>query len=258
MGSFGFDCGRIQRECRLDHVAHYEHVSSTNDICRQWAATFPVEQSALAIAENQSAGRGRGSNSWWTGPGSLAVSLLLSPERRGIEMRYWSMIPLAAAVAIVRAASRIVSPIQLGVHWPNDVFLGGQKLAGVLVEGLPDARHIIGVGINVNNTAKDAPAEIRHRVTTLADQSSDEIDRAEFLMEFLRKLAETLQTLAVAPARLAEEAHAMCLQRGFELAVQRGQQVLRGTCAGIAPDGALLLDMPRGRESIHSGVILHE
>ena len=77
---------------------------------------------------------------------------------------------------------------QVGIHWPNDVHVrisqpqgeaDDRKLAGILVEVLPDRRHVIGIGLNVNNTLADAPAELRDTAATLRDLSGREHDRTE-------------------------------------------------------------------------------
>ena len=70
---------------------------------------------------------------------------------------------LAVGVALVDALVPLVPGHEIGIHWPNDVMLDGRKLAGVLIEVLPNGRQVIGVGVNVNNTAADAPADVRPR-----------------------------------------------------------------------------------------------
>jgi BirA family biotin operon repressor/biotin-[acetyl-CoA-carboxylase] ligase len=60
-----------------------------------------------------------------------------------------------------------------GLHWPNDVYIGPRKLAGILVEALADGRHIVGIGLNVNNSLREAPAELHHIATTLRDLAEE-------------------------------------------------------------------------------------
>ena len=139
--------------------------------------------------DQQTAGRGRGSNRWWTGPGSLAFSLLIDRKDASAASRQMSMLAsLATGVALVDALSPLVPGHEIGIHWPNDVMLDGRKLAGVLIEILPDGKQVIGIGINTNNTATDAPAEVRPRVVTLRDATGQTCDSTDLLIAILNQL----------------------------------------------------------------------
>ena len=106
---------------------------------------------------------------------------------------------LAVGVALVDALAPLVPGHEVGIHWPNDVMLDGRKLAGVLIEVLPDGKQVIGVGINVNNTAADVPDEVRPRVATLRDATSRTHDPTELLISLLNRLNERLAELAHSP-----------------------------------------------------------
>jgi BirA family biotin operon repressor/biotin-[acetyl-CoA-carboxylase] ligase len=249
------DLHRLRSESFVAHVEHHDELGSTNDRARRLAAVSSGTPPALVIAQRQTAGRGRGTNRWWTGPGSLAFSLLFDPGARGIERRYFSMLSLAAALSIVDTSAPRAAGAVLGVHWPNDVFASGRKLAGVLVEALADGRHIVGVGWNVNNSTREAPGELAGIVTTLRDLTGHEHDRTELLLEMLLRLDGWLERMAHEPAVVGRRADAACLQRGQELTIEAGSQRTTGKCAGIAADGALLLDTAAGRESHYCGVL---
>lgn len=217
---------------------------------------MPPDIGLLVVAEEQTAGRGRGSNRWWTGAGSLAFSLLFDPARYGIEARYGCMVPLAAAVAVVDAVTRRLPSPAVGIRWPNDVYLGERKLAGVLVEGLPDGRQILGLGCNVNNSVSAAPDDVKSIVATLADELGGPLDRTDFLSDLLAALDAVLGRLADERLQLAQLADELCLQRGRVLNVQVGDERVTGICTGIAADGALKLDTPAGPRTLYSGVVL--
>src|SRR5438128_556633 len=132
----------------VTQAEHHPSLGSTNDYCRQYAADLSRDEVLLVVADEQTAGRGRGANRWWTGAGSLAFSLLFDPSAHGIDRRNLGMIALAAGVATVEAVAPRLPRQPLGLHWPNDVFAAGRKLAGILVEGLRNGRHILGLGLN--------------------------------------------------------------------------------------------------------------
>ena len=92
-----FDVQRLLREGSLSHVEHHPTLTSTNDRAREIALDLPADETALVIADEQTAGRGRGSNRWWTGAGSLAFSLVFDPAAQGIKRQHYPLISLATA-----------------------------------------------------------------------------------------------------------------------------------------------------------------
>lgn len=247
---------RLRLPPSLSQVEYHAVLDSTNDAARRKAAETSRETGLLIVADVQTAGRGRGSNRWWTGTGSLAFSLLFDPGGYGIPLRYASMVPLAAAVAVVDVVTQHLPGPATGLHWPNDVFIGERKLAGVLVEGLPDGRQILGLGCNVNNPLSAAPPEVSAIVASLCDELGGPLDRTEFLSELLSALDASLTRLGDNHADLGRLADSLCLQHGKRLNVQQGEEIIGGICTGIADDGALKLDTPGGPRTLYSGVVL--
>lgn len=233
----------------------HEITTSTNDLAKQWAQQGDTWLPRLIVARQQTAGRGRGTNRWWTGAESLAFSLLLDGKQIGIARQQSPLVALAAAMAVLESVAPLLGGITVGIHWPNDVFADGRKLAGVLVEVMPGGHYVLGVGINTNDTVADAPAEIRPRVTTLRDLTGITHDPTTLMRAILGRLAARLESLASAPAEVAEAANAVCLQRGWQLALVQGEKEIAGRCRGIAEDGALVLETDAGVRRIYSGVI---
>jgi BirA family biotin operon repressor/biotin-[acetyl-CoA-carboxylase] ligase len=240
----------------ITRIEHFATIDSTNDAARRIASESPGEVGLLVVADSQTAGRGRGSNRWWTGDGSIAFSLLFDPRQYAIDPRFSGMIPLSAALAVVDAVTERLPSPAVGIHWPNDVYIGPRKLAGVLVEGLPDGRRVLGLGCNVNNSVAAAPPEVAAIVASLVDELGAQLDRDDFLSDVLQRLDAALVCLGSEPTELATLADELCQQRGRVLNVQTGDETVTGVCAGIASDGALLLDTITGRRTIYSGVVL--
>jgi BirA family transcriptional regulator, biotin operon repressor / biotin---[acetyl-CoA-carboxylase] ligase len=252
------DVERLLNESDLAAVEYLPSVGSTQDHAHQLAADANFDRSKLpllVIADEQTAGRGRGVNRWWTGRGSLAFSLLLDPKQLGLPDRPLPQASLAVGVALIDAVQSWIESHPIGLHWPNDVFAAGRKLSGILIDVLPDGRHILGVGLNVNNSFAAAPEEVRDRATSLVELSGRRFDRTDVLLAFSNNLSKTLAHLAADPESLGERFADLCLQVGHDLTVETSGRRTTGRCAGIDWDGALLLDTFSGRQKIYSGVL---
>ena len=232
----------------------HAELPSTNDYALALGREADTSLPLVVVAGRQKAGRGRGANRWWTGDGSLAFSLLIDGDMCGAAPGRPPLVSLAAAVAVIDAVTPLV-PVAVGLHWPNDVFAAGRKLAGILVEVLPNRRHVIGIGLNVNDRAADAPAELRDAITTLRDLGGREYDRAELLIAVLQQFERQLDVLRSDAAAVAGRADKMCLQHGRSLTIDCDRETVSGLCEGIAPDGALRLRAGEGVRRFLSGTV---
>ena len=248
------DVQHILAHTFVARAEYYPSIPSTNDRAKQCAAQGPGELPLLVAADQQTAGRGRGASRWWTGRGSLAFSLLLDAATLGADRGRSPLGALAAAVAIVDTVAPLAPAHGVGIHWPNDVYAAGGKLAGILVEVLPDRRHVVGIGLNTNNSLAEFPAELQQKATTLLDLSGRQHDQTTILTTLLANLEANFRLLATSPERTGARADQLCLQRGQTLTLELGQESFTGRCAGIAPDGALVLEMPEGKRSFYSGI----
>jgi BirA family biotin operon repressor/biotin-[acetyl-CoA-carboxylase] ligase len=249
------DLKRLRRETFVARVEHHETIGSTNDRAKECAGLAAGPRPWLIVADVQTAGRGRGSNRWWTGPGSLAFSLLLAEGSVDPRSAGGPLLGLGAAVAIAETVAPLLVEHAVGLHWPNDVFAAGRKLGGVLVEVLPDRKAVVGIGLNTNSAPGDVPAAIRDTATTLLELTGGRCDHTDMLVVLLRRLEAAIATLADRPAEIAARADHLCLQRDRLLAVRCGAETVTGRCAGIAPDGALLLETGCGGRALRSGVV---
>ncbi len=250
------DTERVLHETFVVRIEHHATLRSTNDRAIQAAAEGDHELPLLILADEQTAGRGRGANRWWTGGGGLAMSLLLGPRQLSAPLRSRApLAALAAAVAVAESVAPLLPDHQVGLAWPNDVLVGPRKLSGILIEALADGRHVVGIGINTNNSLADAPPELRKQAATLRDLTGRPQDQTQLLISLLGHLQRNFAGLACDGPRIAARANALCLQQGRTLRVQQGRRLLTGVCRGIAPDGALRLKTAAGEELLYSGVL---
>ncbi len=127
-----------------------------------------LEHGAVIVTDNQTAGRGQRGNSWEAAPGlNLTFSVLLEPQN--IEARDQFAISRAVALAVADCLAHWLRRDDVKVKWPNDIYVGDDKICGILIEntleGSRIARSVVGVGINVNQREflSDAPNPISMR-----------------------------------------------------------------------------------------------
>lgn len=277
MKSVAINLDRLRRHPFLTRVDWHAVLPSTNDRALELAALESLETPLLILSDEQTAGRGRAANRWWSQRGALTFSLVLEPGAdRGVldspssaeTMRlpllrtdHWPRVALTAGLALCESLAQLVPHLDFGLKWPNDVLLAGKKLAGILVEIPPvrppvPRRLVLGMGVNVNNSLADAPAEIQATGTSLCDAGGLEFDSTELLLGWLTQFASNLQALAADQTDLATRWQARCVLTGKQIALQTGERELTGLCRGIEADGALLLDTPAGRERLYAGTLV--
>jgi BirA family biotin operon repressor/biotin-[acetyl-CoA-carboxylase] ligase len=174
-----------------NEIVVVEETASTNDLAWEAAERGAVE-GFVAFAERQTKGRGQYGRHWESAPYlGLWFSVLLRPSVTLRESPKLTCL-LAEAVAATIAAETGTGP---AIKWPNDIYIAGRKVAGVLVEGrtTSDGSYVAvaGIGINVNQTMEDFPEELRVTAGSLAMATGRRIGRMELAIALLRRLDGT-------------------------------------------------------------------
>jgi BirA family biotin operon repressor/biotin-[acetyl-CoA-carboxylase] ligase len=234
------------------HLIARAQVESTNDTA--WEANAAGAPDGIAVvADLQTHGRGRAGRRWHLAPGQgLALSLLLHLD---CDPNPVGVLPLGAGLALARALEGL--GVRADLKWPNDLLLGGRKLAGILCEsrrnpvaggsGAGDAV-VIGVGVNVGGRAEQFPPEIRERSTSLAIEGFT-LDRETVAAAFLGALEPlwtVLQEGGREPVLEAWRARAPFWGRSVRVSAPSGE--LTGIARTLDSDGGLVLRLDSGAE----------
>ena len=140
-------------------------------------------EGAVAVADEQTEGRGRLGRQWLAPAGtSLLVSVLLRPD---VEPARLPELSLVAGRACAEALAEVAG-LEMEVKFPNDVLVRGRKVAGILAEA-SEGRVVLGIGVNVSQTAGSLPVT-RTPATSLLLETGREVDRAELLVALLDRL----------------------------------------------------------------------
>ncbi len=220
--------------------AHHRSTDSTNERAKALALAG-APHGTLVTADDQTAGRGRQGRVWTAPPGA---AVLMSLVIRDVQ----ALLPLAAAVAVCEAAEE-ATPVSARVKWPNDVWIEGRKLAGILIEGRPqEGWAVLGVGVNVGT--EQFPEELRGVATSLTLEAP--VPRPYASGEVLQMVVARLERWLVAGAsEILQAWRARDALLGREVAWAGG----RGTSAGIDDAGSLLVDAPGGRVTLEAGEV---
>ncbi len=261
------DLEQIVGDTFIAHVDYHQEIGSTNDRALEMAHHAEEQFPLLVLAESQTAGRGRGTNLWWSNSGALTFSVLLATDAAGLPTERWPQVSLTVGLAVCEALEEMLArdvPTTsfatlpaVSLKWPNDVYIEGRKICGVLVEA-PRGRQgrlLLGIGINVNNSVDNAPAELQSTATALCDLTGRQVALTDVLIEVLKRLAVRLQPSDLWNAQVREGWRRRCFLTGQKIRIDLGVRQSEGVCRGIDAEGALLLEVEGQVERQFAGVV---
>jgi BirA family transcriptional regulator, biotin operon repressor / biotin---[acetyl-CoA-carboxylase] ligase len=276
---------------RFSDVRHFERIDSTNRYLLDEARAGAPE-GVVAVADFQTAGRGRQGRRWAAPPASnLLVSVLLRP-RLPPALR---PLALAAVALAARDAARDVAGVTLGIKWPNDlVDPDGRKVAGVLAEADADGAAdtssdgdeghetgpavVVGIGINCNWPAGDDPINdageqsdsagpgtgllddaALARATSLRRLGGQPVDRAALLAALLERLGPRVDELEEPSgrSRLRADLRSATTTIGALVRVELADGTIEGRATGLTDEGHLVVATERGTETVVTGDVVH-
>jgi BirA family biotin operon repressor/biotin-[acetyl-CoA-carboxylase] ligase len=246
------DWQRIAAETGLE-VAWHAETGSTNDDARQLALAGAAH-GTVVLTDLQHAGRGRRGAPWISPPRrNLLCSVVLRPE---LPFEKWPRLTHACALALCEALERIADVPRPEIKWPNDIYLSGRKVSGILVESVMDAHGgfaVAGVGVNLNLTAADIPDDLRGIATSVwLERGGQPLSREDFTVDFLQRLQAQSARATADFAALLAECEARSFLNGKRVSLLSGGRELEGTADGAGPEGELRLVMANGEVELVS------
>jgi BirA family biotin operon repressor/biotin-[acetyl-CoA-carboxylase] ligase len=238
------------------HLHHFYKIGSTNSAAMGSAAEGVPEGSVL-LAEEQTAGRGRGANTWQS-PRSTGIycSAVLRPPLPPSDVL---LLSLMAGLAVQAAIQRTDSRVQADLKWPNDILIDGKKVCGILTEMNAEATRVryvvVGVGINVNQAS--FPKELQ--ATSLRLATGSEWSRVDLAAALLKSLDREYRQFVQGP-----EARASILRRfaensswlhGKKVRIEENGSAFEGTTEGLDARGFLQVRTAHGMQTVLSGTV---
>lgn len=227
-------------------LEYHERVGSTNDVILDMAEQA-APHGTVCLADEQSAGRGRRGYGWFSPPGcGIWASVLLRPR---LSAARTPPLTLCAAAAVARVLETAAGE-SVKIKWPNDLFMGGRKVAGILAETRGAAGDepviVVGMGINVNHTREQFPDELSATATSLRIESGRPVGREALFLAILDAFESAYgYYLATGTVSFLAEVDARLAWRG--LAVEADSPAgAAGRVSRIDEEGGLVLDRQEG------------
>ena len=216
-------------------VVHIAETDSTN----RWMKENGTGE-MVVVADYQTAGKGCGSNSWESERGqNLLFSVMIHPK--SLQAKNQFIITQVVSVALCKTLDRYVQS-QISIKWPNDIYVGDEKICGVLIENRLQGRMIkdtiIGIGLNVNQTEfkSDAPNPVSLKQLTGKDTDRDELLKA--FLDILNECCESATCIADYKARLYR-------REGKHLFITQNN-TFEASIVDVKDDGRLMLEDEKG------------
>lgn len=186
-------------ETKIANIAYFIDIDSTSLYAKRILADSrqKIDLPLLILAERQTGGRGRGDHTWWSQEGAILFSLVAPWRSFGltrsepVEMSLRVADAVAGTVNETLVFERKNAPLaekSAVVKPPNDVYVAGKKIAGILIESPTPNHVIVGIGINANNRSADAPEPLKSTITSLIDITGERIDRIDTVRRLINRL----------------------------------------------------------------------
>ena len=241
-----------------DELHHFYKIGSTNTAAMSAAAEGAPEGSVF-LAEEQTAGRGRGANIWEsTRSAGIYCSVVLRPALAPADVL---VMVLAAGLAVRTAIQQVDSRMSPDLKWPNDVLIAGKKVCGILTEMNAEATRVryivVGIGINVNHAG--FPKELEGEATSLRLATGHDWSRVELTAALLKSLDQEYRLLTTGtdarPSILRRFAEWSTWVQGKPVRVEENGSRIEGTTEGLDDRGFLQVRTAQGLRTILSGTV---
>ena len=240
------------------HLHHFYKIGSTNTAAMS-AAAEGAPEGAVFLAEEQTAGRGRGAHSWQSARSTgIYCSVVLRPALPPSDVLVLS---LAAGLAVKVAIEQVNAQARIDLKWPNDVLIAGKKVCGILTEMNAEATRVryvvVGIGVNVNQA--NFSREIEGQATSLLLATGSEWSRVELTTALLKSLDREYRLLVeLKDARqsiLRRFTETSSWVQGKQVRIEENGGRLEGTTEGLDDRGFLQVRTTQGLQTILSGTV---
>lgn len=225
-------------------IIRFDSVDSTNKSALLAAAEGAAEGTVF-LAKSQTQGRGRRTKIWYSPPGmGLYFSVLLRPMTEATKANF---LVLQSAVAVCMAIEE-VTKIPAGIKWPNDIYMDGKKLGGILLEtvisGETLQHAVVGIGINLNHSSGDYPEELRNKAISIKEVTGKEVNGEQMMNRILSIFDDYYSNRVECTINMWEN---KCIHSDRIVTLMTNGETLRGFFNDVSADLSFKLREEAGR-----------
>jgi BirA family biotin operon repressor/biotin-[acetyl-CoA-carboxylase] ligase len=235
----------LARQLHPAQVRIFARLRSTNEYTALQLEAGELAGPALIVASQQTAGRGQHANRWWSDAGSICATFVL-PVDHHLPV---GQVPLRAGLALAEVMAHALGEESVQVKWPNDVFVNGRKIAGLLCARIRSF-DMIGIGLNVYSDLRHAPGDVQRRATSLALHLKRPPRRDELIRDVWFALQASRQC-----DDWVDRYQEMHLLQSKQVRVESSDGITTGICRGIDREGRLLVEQEGSMRAITGGVV---
>jgi BirA family biotin operon repressor/biotin-[acetyl-CoA-carboxylase] ligase len=231
-------------------IRYFDRTASTIWIGKKLAAEGDVEKlhGMVIIAEEQTGGVGRLGRSWASPAGGIWITIILKPK---IPIDHLFMITMAGSIAVARAIRKEYD-IGALIKWPNDIFIGDKKVAGLLLELSAEADTVhyclLSIGIDANILLEELSPGLKETVTSLRAETGQEVDRVKLLSRVLKEFEQRYMLLESEEYEtIVREWKSLSLTLDHRVAIKTIRKTFEGEAIDIDDHGALIIRKDNGK-----------
>ena len=229
------------------YIEYFSFTESTNDDAFKFINNNEAQNGMLVITDNQTNGRGRRGNQWFSSPGNNLTFSLILTKSNNYDLSLFSIL---IGVAIIKGIKKFTN-IDCTLKWPNDIILNNKKIGGILIETKNNSNFfVIGIGLNVNQ--QEIPSQIKNIASSLRIERSNPIQR-EPLLAFILNEFENLYNNK--PIDWITQWKKYCNHLNKKISFNQKNKIIKGTFLDINNDGNAIIDVDSNLVIISSGVL---
>ena len=204
----------------------------------------------LLLTDRQTAGRGRRGRDWLSSDQTLTFSVVIDGPADAAKI---NLLSLAVGVGIARGLEFDFAPLRARLKWPNDVYIGGGKVAGVLLETSANIsnRVVIGVGLNIGAPPKINDSAMAAPVCSLVEATGRSMGRYDCFASVVSQMMTTL----LDPDDITADFQSRCALTGEMIQFLEGSHPREGLCLGIDDQGELIVKLENETKTLRSGEV---
>ena len=233
------------------NIEYYNRLESTNT--EAWELVKEdSNHGTIVITENQTNGKGQKNKTWGMVPGkSLVFSLILT---KNYPIDQSGLICLSVSLALIESLNK--RGLDTEAKWPNDLFINGKKIGGILCETKTDNSNIknmvIGVGVNVNESISEHDEKIQKKLTTMYEVSKHPHQRELIVAEFINSLELMLRKLSTEPKQIIDAWLDKCMHLNKKILFSQDEKIIEGVFCGLENNGFAMIEVDNKVKSYNS------